>query len=332
MADKASSPALRVGIVGAGVITTNLHLPVLVNHPAASVAWIADLSVERARALAEAVGARVFAPELMAEIDVVLLAIPLPGRSDWLSDAAAAGAAVLVEKPFANDRASHLDILGRFCEHELAAGYQRRFYATGRFLAAAVRERWFGPLRRIVTREGGRVASGGPANFEDAPVAEGGGMLKNLGCHGIDLALHVTGATNAEVVSARFEMDGAVDREAHGIVALTGPDLDCELDCMVSQVNDQSNSAEYQFEQAAVTIAVAPARQVTLTGRSGGRTIVGIDAEAGAGAGAWTSAQATHLMWDDFLRQLPRGAPAVNSGQSALLTTEVMAAMFERGA
>lgn len=45
---------LSVGIVGAGLIVNNAHLPALANMPGIEIAWIADQSLERAAAMAAA--------------------------------------------------------------------------------------------------------------------------------------------------------------------------------------------------------------------------------------------------------------------------------------
>ncbi len=326
MAGPPSPQILRVGIVGAGAITTNLHLPTLTNLAGVRIDWIADLHAPRAAALAEAAGARPYAPDMLAETDVVLLAIPLPGRAGWLADLAAADAAAMVEKPFANTLAEHEAALALFPDHRLAVGYQRRHYASSRFVRDASRGGWFGRLRRIVHREAGRVTSGGITNYEDAPVAEGGGLLKNLGCHGLDLALHLAGAADARIEEAEFEMDGPVDREVRLRMTFSGEADGCEFDSLVSYVNDQVPQMRYEFDTATVTAPIGPAGRVEIAGASGPATSIAV----GGNGGAWTSAQACYLMWKDFMEKLLQGLPAVNSARSALLVTRLIDDSFAR--
>ena len=44
---------MRIGIVGAGAVTKDLHIPVLVNMPTVQLKWICDKNEERARRLAK---------------------------------------------------------------------------------------------------------------------------------------------------------------------------------------------------------------------------------------------------------------------------------------
>lgn len=321
MTDRRTAPT-RVGVVGAGAIATNIHVPTLMNLPDVRIAWIADAFVDRAKSLAEAIGAKAYRPELMSETDLLLLAIPVPGRAEWLLRAADASAAVMVEKPFANDQQQHREFMACLPADRLAAGYQRRYYATSRFARQAVRLGWFGRLRKIEHREGGRVSSGGPTNYEDAPTVEGGGVLKNLGCHGIDLAAYIVEAETATVVESRLEMDGLVDREFEATVTLHGKAGDCILDTRVSYLDDQSNTISFVFENATLSCPVQPSMRFC------------IDESATFDvplAGAATSAQAAYLMWDDFVRALRTHIAPTNAAQTALLTTRIIDDIISMG-
>ena len=56
-----TAPLISVGIIGAGVVTSGSHLPVLVNLPEVRVDWICDRSLTAAKAVARAYGiARTF--------------------------------------------------------------------------------------------------------------------------------------------------------------------------------------------------------------------------------------------------------------------------------
>jgi predicted dehydrogenase len=324
MDERAHGKPLQIGIVGAGAITTNLHMPTLVNLPGVQIAWIADQDVARAQAMARPIGAAEFEPEMMASTDAILLAIPIAGRIEWLERAAAAGCAAMVEKPFANDTRSHEALLAMFPDWRLAAGYQRRFYASTGFIRRAIVGNWFGPLRSIVHQEGGRVMSGGPRNYEDEPTAIGGGLLKNLGCHGIDLALYATGAEGVALNRATLEMDGDVDAECHARLALTGPGLYCTFDITVSYVTDQSNTLRYQFDNATILAPIVPTDTLTLIGSDGQHTPIGIDHRLGA----INSAQACYLAWKHFIDGIVAGVPPQNSARSSLGSTRALDAII----
>ena len=48
----------------------------------------------------------------------------------------------------------------------------------------------------------------------------GGGVLMDLGCHSLDLAIYISGATDAIPVTQRFVFDEGVDRQVDAHLAL----------------------------------------------------------------------------------------------------------------
>src|SRR5271169_267777 len=95
---------MKIGIVGAGDITRNVHLPVLQGMNDVQIEWLFDKNEARAESLAAAYGvpriARFDANELRS-VDAVLLAIPVDFRRSYLVALSENGLAAFCEKPFA---------------------------------------------------------------------------------------------------------------------------------------------------------------------------------------------------------------------------------------
>src|SRR5439155_1742304 len=110
-----------VGIVGAGLITRQAHLPVLRNMPNVRIAWITDANDGAARAVARAFGLlQIVLPSGPAELpdcDVVLLAIPVGARQPYFEALARRRIAVFSEKPFALSYPQHKSIAELFPPH-----------------------------------------------------------------------------------------------------------------------------------------------------------------------------------------------------------------------
>src|SRR5256885_17205614 len=100
---------VRVGIVGAGVVTSGSHLPVLVNMPEATIEWICDRSFAAARSVAKSYGIPKAFTEIRQcpDVDVVLIATPVGSRSAVVPEVLARGWHALCEKPFALTLADH---------------------------------------------------------------------------------------------------------------------------------------------------------------------------------------------------------------------------------
>ncbi|MGH8211170.1 MAG: Gfo/Idh/MocA family protein [Steroidobacteraceae bacterium] len=329
-----SPTTCSIGIVGTGEITRKSHLPVLVNTPNAKIAWIYDRRPECAQALARAYGLRAvdaLSPEELPACDVVLLAIPVDARPDYLDTLSSSGTAAFCEKPFALSAAEHARHIERFAPHALGAGFMRRFYRSTMLLRRIVTEGIFGPLLKIDISEGNRSkGSGVDSSFLDDPrLGASRGVLMDLGSHSIDLALYISAATGFEVQSCTKVLDGAVDRKLTAAVRLqtagNEPARPVELNYGVSWLDRQDNRIQLTFEHTKVWSGLSPAAEVFV-----GNPESPLDAlcVAQQTAGATTYNQAFYLEWQDFLAGLRAERESVVSARSALLTTSLVEALL----
>jgi predicted dehydrogenase len=328
---------LSVGVVGAGDIAHKVHLPVLLSMPNVQVRWIHDANAERGRSVACAHGLRAVdanSAEDLPDCDVALLAIPVGVRASYYEAFVKRGTGVLAEKPFAVSADDHRALTDRYEPHSLGCGYMRRFYSSTQLFRHLVRHAPFGPLRRIVISEGNRsTASRVDRSYIDDPrQSSSGGILSELGCHSLDVALHVTGARGYEVRSCQFAMDGAVDRKVTASIRLTDsrhlPQEGVALDYCVSWLDRQENRIVLEFEHSSVWAEVGPGADVrmgTIEQASGAITLVP------ATRGAMTTNQAFFLQWAAFLEGFSSKAESEVSARSALLGTELIEALYEMG-
>ena len=327
---------VNVGVIGAGEIATTTHIPVLRALDAFRVAWVADANEDRAKKVASANGLT-FAPFAehprdLPPCDLVLLAIPLPGRTGYFEHFAGGSTAVLAEKPLATRAAEHARLVAAYDAWRLNVCYMRRCYATVQMMRTAHSSGVFGDLREIVIREGGRMTrTGGAGAYQDVSVAEGGGVVKNLGCHGLDAALWITAARRFEVMERAIEWDGQTDRHCDATVVLKDlegrPGHHCKLSFTVSWLLPQPATLTMHFERAVLSAPIAPSRYVTLQDRDG-RRLARIDAmEPGV---AETSYQAFSLGWRAAHEALASRTEGLLSGRSCRTTADLMDVLLER--
>lgn len=330
---RSSDAMLSVGIVGAGEIARKSHLPVLAGTPDVRIAWLYDRRPEPAQALARAYGLRALSGALPHELprcDVVLLAIPVDARAAYLDDLAARGGAALCEKPFALTAAEHRRLIGLFESHALGAGFMRRYFRSTMLLRRVVAEGLFGRLLRIEIAEGNRSkGSGIDASFLDDPrLGAARGVLADLGSHGIDLALHVSGAAGFDVRTCEKVMDGAVDRKVTARVLLhTGPDgrIPVDLRYVVSWLDRQDNRIRLTFEHAEVWSGLAPHAEVFVGTPGADQEALQLSART---PGATTYNQAFYLQWQEFIAGLRAGRESRASACTALLTTSLVESLL----
>ncbi len=328
-----------MGIVGAGKIASEVHIPVLRSMPSVSIAWIADRNAERAAIVANANRLRLAnlagGPTSLPAADIVLLAIPLPPRREYFDAFAASGTVVLAEKPLAASARVHRDLADRFEPWRLAVGYQRRTYATSRFLRRAVAEGVFGVPRRIRIGEGARTTRAGDyGGFQDEGVTAGGGITLNLGCHSLDLALWMTSAEAYSIVDRNVTWDGETDRRAAAHIRLLRREADREFECpltwTVSWLDHQPNTVEIDFDGCTLRAPVAPSSTLALAATS-----LQADSRMGfihptAGTGATSFDQAFYLEWEDVIQSAREKQPSSFAAKTSLLTAQLMDELLER--
>lgn len=328
---------MQVGIIGAGDITRLVHLPVLKSYGNVRVAWVADVDPQRVRALG-----RAFAIDrqivLNREIclppcDIVLLATPVHARRPYLEYLATRGSMVLTEKPFAVSEQEHLHFLALSPNNRVSCGYMRRTYATVRTLRRIIEERWFGRLREIRYSEGGRVSgTAGASKTLDLGHRQGGGVLRDLGCHGLDTLLYVTGASRFCVRRAAIEWDEETDRQVAAEFVLSGFNLkepdECPVEFSVSWLSEQSNTMLYEFDRVRLRTGIQPDAELEIASsvQSDRWTRLSLDLR-----GARSSYQAFFLEWEDTVEAFRQGRPGELAASNSVLTTGLVDEIYRRG-
>ena len=324
---------LSVGIVGAGEIVSRIHLPVLSACEDIHIAYVADRNSETARSVA---GSYKIAPiaadanlDELPVTDVVLLAVPVTARLAYYELFAKRGTSVLAEKPLAIGSSEAERICDLFPEHSLACGFQRRSYASVALARLLVTENWFGPLRSISVSEGALTTkTGTDSRFYDDAASGGGGVLMDLGCHSLDLAMYISEATEAIPIGQRFVFDGGVDREVEAHLSLRTATGACDLNYLVTWLRPAKNTIELHFENCTVEFPCQPSQDVKIHGSLNESDVASLSMKQ---AGAGTVYQAFYLEWMAFLDGVRSRQASKFSARSSLPTIRAVEALYSAG-
>jgi predicted dehydrogenase len=259
-----------IGIIGAGAMALDVHIPVLLARRDARIAWVADVSPAALRRAQQRYGLRgpllAGKPSELPPSDAVLLALPVGVRTPYHQELSRRECRVYVEKPFARTREEALAILQAYAVGRLACGYQRRLYSSTDSLRQLVAEGKYGRVRRVRVREGAlTMATGMSSNFRDNPELSGGGVLIDLGSHGIDLAFHITGTSSAHILSQCLIFDSGVDRDVTLRAVLAGAQEPVELLVELSWLRDRGREFVVEFEHAKARVGVNAVDQVEVS-------------------------------------------------------------------
>src|SRR2546430_2174465 len=294
----------RVGIVGAGVVTSGSHLPVLVNMPDVAVEWICDRSLATAEVVAQSYGvARAFGDiGQCPDVDVVLVATPVGSRNAVVPQVFERGWHAFCEKPFALSVADHQ----RYIAAARARGVQigvaqvRRFARPTASARTLLRHGVLGPVIRVLAADGFRMrGTGRSGGWHMNDKAAGGGVLGEFGSHLIDQVLYILGATCASVRECTQRVHLGLELAASVVADVStgaGPSIPCGID--VSLLDDLCNGVFIEFRDAVLRVGLAFEDSLTLLTKKG-EPITAFEMHEGADS----AIQGFYLEWKDFLRQ-----------------------------
>src|SRR5215831_11421377 len=317
----------KVGVIGAGVVTSGSHLPVLVNMPDVSVEWVCDRSLATAQRVARSYGiSRVFADLTQCpDVDVVLIATPVGSRRSVVPEALARGWHAFCEKPFAltiGDYESYV-IDARTRGLQIGVAQVRRYAKPTASARALIQHDVFGPIQRVMAADGFHMRGtgrGGGWHLNDR--AAGGGVLGEFGSHLIDQVLYILGATTASVRECTERVHRGLELAASIVADVSraaGPPVPCGMD--VSLLDDLCNGVYIEFANGMLRVGLGFEDTLTLTTKDGDAI-----SDFAMTEGADSPIQGFYLEWKDFLRQCETGRPSVIDAATVATTTAIIEA------
>lgn len=320
--------AVSIGIVGAGEIVHKTHVPVLFAMDDVAVSWITDVDAAKAKAVGRAYRVRheelPTHPEELPQADVVLLAIPYGARAPYFAAFGNRGTAMYVEKPFARTSREHERLCSSFPAHMLACGFQRRSWGPLLLIRQIVEHELFGRLKTVRYEQGGPGIVVGGKYHADLSLA-GGGLLFEMGVHGIDAIVFATGASDAQVLDARMITDGGFDLDTTATLRLTrlgGGHVMCDL--KVSCLQETRERLEFGFEHGTASCSFADEAVTIETSDKAERfTLTGDPSTY-----ATTGYQTFHRHWHTFLSGVRTRTRNATSATESLLTTAIVEKLY----
>ncbi len=219
---------MRLGLIGAGAVA-ELHADAAAALPGVEVAAVCDLDANLATRVAAPHRAAVFTDyrDLLERgtVDAVVISTPHALHTAMVTDAAQAGAHVLVEKPMATTVADCL-VMTEACQQagvSLAVGHIQHFLPDKVAARRAVLDGQIGEVRLVHDYRSTDYRPGTRPDWFFRPEISGGGALMNIGAHMIDRSSWLAG-TLPERVSAVLAHRFGVGVETDGALRLTMSD------------------------------------------------------------------------------------------------------------
>ncbi len=214
---RATRKPFRLAIVGAGLITQNVHLPTALSLPGVEVCALIDPVVGRAADLAIEYGLDILtAPSVDAvigQVDGAIVATPNHTHLAVAAPLLESGISTFIEKPLATtvDEGQAILDAARRGGARVAIGHHQRFLDAPRLLKRLLAQGYFGRVSRFYHQFG--TAGGWPAlsSYTLRREAVGGGVLVVTGTHFLDRMLDIWGMPD----EVALRDDAGAGPEAH---------------------------------------------------------------------------------------------------------------------
>jgi len=175
---------IKIGIIGAGGISSAVHLPLLSCMEDVTIEFLAD--TRNPTTLAESYDTmpiQINDISSLPECDLALLAIPVGVKEDYVKEFSKRGCYIFTEKPFALNLETHQSFLN--LTDKITCNYMRIYYNTTRQIKNILSSNLLGPIKEMTITEGGIIGKTGRGknSYQSDPKLSGGGFLAESACH-----------------------------------------------------------------------------------------------------------------------------------------------------
>jgi myo-inositol 2-dehydrogenase/D-chiro-inositol 1-dehydrogenase len=307
-------------LFGAGRIG-RVHAANIAAHGAARLKYVVDVDAAAAGRIAEAAGASVAdSRAVLADpsVDALLVASPTDTHADLIEAGAAAGKAILCEKPVDLDisRARECVAAADRAGILLAIGFNRRYDPSFRRIRQGIEDGSIGDVETVL------IVSRDPAPPPVEYVKRSGGMFRDMTIHDLDMARWLLGEEPVEVTAHGSSLvDAAIG--AAGDIDTAAVTLRTRGGRMAQIAN--SRRAAFGYDQR---IEVCGARGMLAAGNHKATSVEHATAAGFASAPALPFfleryADAYRLELDAFVRRLHGEAADLVSGRDGVRALEI---------
>ena len=147
---------IRIGIIGAGGITSSVHLPLLSCIDNVNIEFLADTADPTELATSySTTPIKINDISNLPDCDIALLAIPVGVKNDYIEEFAKRDYYIFTEKPFALDLKTHELYLKM--SKKITCNYMRKFYNSTRQIKDIISSDIFGSIEKMSVVEGGII-------------------------------------------------------------------------------------------------------------------------------------------------------------------------------
>lgn len=319
---------LQVGVVGAGVVATEAHIPILSSRDDVEIKYIADVDGEQTKSLARANGTDphiIDDPSAVPDCDIALLATPVGAREEYMKVFGGRGTPVFAEKPFAISCAQHMTFLDLvdtpFCN------YMRTKFGAMDQLQTLVTTELFGPVHSVSVTESYPGKSGGSRTYMTDSELSGGGILMDHGVHIMSQLFHIFPNATPTVDDVSVVAVDGLDVDVKSKLSFESDTRTVMVDLHLSTVDPTENRILIEFDHGVASLRHAdPGANVKIHTSTSVTDRLELSQNE---TGAYSWKQAIYLMWDEFIQALRAGTDYDANSHTGFAITELVEEMYD---
>lgn len=318
-------PKIEVGIIGAGAISSTLHLPLLSCIENISIKYIAD--IQEPKELAKVYKTRSIKIDDISSLpdcDIALLATPVGVREKYIYEFSKRKIPLFTEKPFAIDLETHKRFLQ--LSDKITCNYMKIYYNSTRQIKEIISSGAFGNLTNVSISEGGIVGktNRGKDTYQADTNLSGGGILMETACHTLSQISSIFDDISVKEANVVWENDFDVEAKAMFVSEKNSYNIDYSI-TMIKPVEIGST---FFFDHAKISFNhTIPNSELFITGyNTDSRFILNKETRY-----ATTANQAYYLKWKSFLDKITNGDVIDTEFETSIKTTELITDIYKKG-
>ena len=317
---------IKVGVIGAGGISSAVHLPLLSCIDNVNIEFIADtINPEVLAKTYNTKSIKINDVSSLPNCDIALLAIPVGAKEEDIREFSKRNIYIFAEKPFAIDLETHKNFLK--LSNKISCNYMRIYYNSTRQIKNIISSGVFGHLKKVSITEGGIIGKTGRGknSYQANPKLSGGGILMETSCHTFSQLAFLF--NNISVRQAKIVWEDDFDVESNVIFDVSD-NIPFSIDYTATMLKPIETNATFFFEHNKIQFNhLIPNSIFTISSFDSEKQFI-IEQEKHF---AETFAQAYYLKWKNFLNQMSKGSALDTEFETSTMTTKIITDIMQKG-
>jgi len=316
---------MEVGVIGAGNISSSVHLPLLSCIDDLNIKFIADRNnPETLAKLYNTKSIELDEQSSFPDCDIILITLPVGARTKYLDKFSKSDSYIFSEKPFTMDLKIHENLLQN--SDKFTCNYERLFYNTTRNIKNIISSEIFGKIQKISIEEGNVHGKTGITknSYKNNPEISGG-FLHESASHTFNQLSFCF--ENIAVNSADILWHNNFDLESNVILDVADKNP-FSIDYKGTQIKYVESKTTVFFEQVKIEFNhLMPDSTFLISSLKSNEKFILKQENCFAS----TFPQAFYLKWNDFINKISSSLKLNSEFETSLSTTKIISDILQKG-